>query len=136
MNKQEIQSDNKIWRFTSLVCFYVITPFFKIAHKDLTKPRFDAVMQFVKFGIVGFSNTVISYVIYAGVLYLLERNSLFPELDYIIASVLAFVLSVLWSYYWNSKKVFTVSEGEKRAWFPALIKTFVAYSFTTLPVLR
>ncbi len=132
MTKADINKDNEIWYLISLICFYILRFFFGLFHKELTKKSFDAFMQFVKFGIVGLSNTILSYLIYAGVLYLFENNGWLPKYDYLIASVLAFFLSVLWSFFWNSRKVFVVEEGEKRAWFPALIKTYVAYSFTGL----
>jgi putative flippase GtrA len=132
MTKDDINKDNKIWYLISLICFYILRFFLGLFHKELTKKSFDAFMQFVKFGIVGLSNTILSYLIYAGVLYLFENNGWLPKYDYLVASVLAFILSVLWSFFWNSRKVFVVEEGEKRAWFPALIKTYVAYSFTGL----
>ncbi len=132
MTKADIKTDNKIWYLISLICFYILRFFLGIFHKELTKSGFEAFMQFVKFGIVGLSNTIIAYIIYAGVLFLFESNDWLPKYDYLIASVLSFVLSVLWSFFWNSRKVFVVEEGEKRDWFPALVKTFVAYSFTGL----
>ncbi|MDE5864126.1 MAG: GtrA family protein, partial [Lachnospiraceae bacterium] len=52
--------------------------------------------------------------------------------DYIVAQVIAFVLSVLWSFYWNNKMVFVVEEGKQRSIWRALLKTYVSYSFTGL----
>ena len=52
-------------------------------------------MQFVRFGIVDVSNTVISYLIYTFVLIGLRSVGLFSVYDYLIATVIAFVLSVL-----------------------------------------
>ena len=81
-------------------------------------------MQFVKFGLVGISNTVISYVTYALLVYL--------GVHYLFANGVAFVVSVLNSFYWNNKYVFTASSGEKRNLWWTLAKTFVSYSFTGL----
>ena len=54
---------------------------------------FQSLIQFIKFGIVGLSNTLISYVVYlAGVGF---------GMHYLLASVLGFVISVLNSFYWN-----------------------------------
>ncbi len=92
----------------------------------------ETIIQFVKFGIVGFSNTVISYVLYSGSLIVMRRLNIFQKNDYLWAQVLAFVLSVLWSFYWNNKMVFSAKEGEKRSWWRALIKTYISYSFTGL----
>ena len=89
-------------------------------------------MQFVKFGIVGLSNTVISYVIYVVTLILFQKNNLIPSFDYLAAQVIAFVLSVLWSFYWNNKFVFEKADNEERNIVHALIKTYISYAFTGL----
>jgi len=81
-------------------------------------------LQFVKFGIVGLSNTAISYVTYALLVYL--------GAHYLLANGLAFVISVLNSFYWNNKYVFKKGTGEKRNPWWTLAKTFVAYAFTGL----
>lgn len=90
------------------------------------------VWQFVKFGIVGLSNTIVSYVLYAGGLLLFRRFGLFGGKDYLAAQAVAFALSVLWSFYWNSRFVFRLEEGGKRSRWKALLKTYVSYSFTGL----
>ena len=100
--------------------------------RELTDDTFGSIMQFIKFGIVGVSNTAISYVIYVVGLVLLQEIHFLPEYDYLIAQIAAFVISVLWSVYWNSKMVFTLEEGKERSVWKALIKTFIAYSFTGL----
>ena len=60
------------------------------------------------------------------------RDNVKAFYDYLIAQIAAFVISVLWSFYWNSKMVFTLEEGKERSVWKALIKTFIAYSFTGL----
>lgn len=72
-------------------------------------------IQFIKFGIVGFSNTVISYVLYTGGLLLFRKLRIFGSIDYLAAQLIAFVISVLWSFYWNNRYVFKVEEGKKRS---------------------
>lgn len=106
--------------------------FVKVLHIKFTEEKWDALVQFVKFGIVGVSNTVISYVLYTGSLLLMRQFSLFPKLDYLLAQIVAFVLSVLWSFYWNNKMVFTLNDGEERSIIKSLIKTYISYSFTGL----
>ena len=100
--------------------------------KPLTESRMEGVMQFVRFGIVGVSNTIISYVIYVVCLLFFQKMGILKNIDYIIAQVTQFVLSVLWSFYWNNRMVFTLKEGEKRSVWKALIKTYISYSFTGL----
>ena len=50
--------------------------------------------------------------------------------DYIAGNVIAFLLSVLWSFYWNNKYVFAQDGGTKRVWWKALLKTYLCYGFT------
>ena len=77
------------------------------------------------------SNTVISYVIYIVSLLVLQKNSLFETTDYLLAQILGFLLSVLWSFYWNRKYVFDADQGQV-PWLQALWKTYVSYAFTGL----
>ena len=83
------------------------------------KSFFDLIKQFIKFGIVGLSNTFISLTIYYVLIYF--------KVNYIIANTVAFIISVLNSYYWNSKFVFKKSqEGNLKP----LLKTFMSYGTT------
>lgn len=76
-------------------------------------------LQFIKFSLVGVSNTIISLAIY----YILV---LF-EINYILANTLAFIISVLNSYYWNNRFVFKKSESGH---LKPLLKTYIAYGST------
>lgn len=90
---------------------------------DKIKAWLPSLIQFVKFGIVGLSNTLISYVVYlAGV---------WIGMHYLLASVLGFVISVLNSFYWNNKYVFRQGD-EERNLLLTLVKTFMAYAATGL----
>lgn len=104
---------------------------FRVLHLKITEENWEKFLQFVKFGIVGLSNTVISYVIYVSALVLFQKENVFPRIDYLIAHVIAFALSVLWSFYWNRKYVFD-ADNEQIIWWKALIKTYVSYAFTGL----
>lgn len=123
---------SKLWNIVETIVRAVLKVLFKIVHKELTEEVFAAFMQFVKFGIVGVSNTLISYVLYALSLLAFQKLGILPRADYLVAQVIAFVLSVLWSFYWNNKMVFVLKEGEKRSLWKALIKTYISYSFTGL----
>ena len=57
----------------------------------------------MQFGIVGLSNTLISYVVYA--------VGIAAHLHYLAASVLGFLVSVANAFYWNNKYVFSAREG-------------------------
>ena len=99
-------------------------------HIRLSESRERAVIQFVKFGIVGVSNTLLSYAINVAVLLVLSPFEL--SWDYFAANITAFILSVAWSFFWNNKYVFTARDGEKRNLWAALFKTYVSYAVTGL----
>lgn len=105
-----------------------IAAFFRLLHIPLKEDTLQSLVQFVKFGLVGVTNTALSYVINILVLKLLQPYHL--PWDYVAGNVVAFVLSVLWSFYWNNKYVFRKGEGQKRSLGRALLKTYVAYGLT------
>lgn len=88
----------------------------------------DKFKQFVKFGIVGISNNIIYYFFNLLILYLLKNKSC--DWDYILANVISFLISVLWSFYWNSKFVFTLDVKGKTSVWKCLLKTYISYGFT------
>lgn len=73
--------------------------------------------QFVKFGLVGVSNTAISL----GIYYLL----LALGCHYLLSNAAGFVLSVLNSYFWNSRFIF--KEKQEASGWRALGKVFLSY---------
>lgn len=127
-----MEAQNKAWDIIENVIKVILEFAFGLFHKKLEEKMFRAFMQFVKFGIVGASNTIISYVLNVIVLVLLQPLGV--SWDFIAGNVVAFVLSVLWSFYWNNKFVFTMQEGEKRSVWKALLKTYIAYGFTGIIV--
>lgn len=103
----------------------------KVLGSNFTEQKLASILQFIRFCIVGLSNTVISYIIYVTVLLLFQRLSILREVDYLVAQFIGFVLSVLWSFYWNNKYVF-INNGERRNLISALFKTYISYAFTGL----
>lgn len=92
----------------------------------------DTIKQFIRFGLVGISNTVIGYLIYALSLKGMRFFNFFPSCDIYIAQFVMFVLSVAWSYYWNNRFVFKGKVKSKREIIVSLLKTYAAYAFTSL----
>ena len=86
--------------------------------------------QFLGFCIVGISNTIVSYLINIAVLKFLQPYHC--SFDYVIANLIAFLLSVLWSFYWNNRFVFKLKENI----FFALLKTYVAYAFSGILIVN
>ena len=74
--------------------------------------------QFIKFGIVGVSNTLVALAVYYALVYL--------SVHYILANVAGFIVGTLNSYYWNNKYVFNHTGGHLRA----ITKMFACYAFT------
>lgn len=80
----------------------------------------ENILQFIKFGIVGLSNTIIALLVY----YML----LLIQINYLIANTTAWLVSVFNAFYWNNKFVFK----NDSTWFKALIKTYVSYGLSFL----
>ena len=121
-----------LWNCIEGIALWCLRLLFRILHRKLTTEAEAAFLQFVKFGLVGVSNTAVNYVIYVACLALIESAGLWEEFDYLAATAAGFVLSVLWSFFWNHKFVFTVEEGGRRSVWKALVKTYISYSFTGL----
>lgn len=81
-----------------------------------------SIIQFIKFGIIGGMNTVLSLLIYWCGIYL--------GVHYFLANTIGFVITVCISYVLNNLFTFR-DKAEKVSWsFAALIKVFVSYSIT------
>ena len=118
----------KVWHIIEKL----VRGFFRVLHINLSEKQMQGFLQFVKFGIIGLCNTVVLYVLYLGTLFFLQSRGWFPKADYLIANTVGFVLSVLWSFYWNRKFVFHAEEGKTIPWAQALLKTYISYAFTGL----
>lgn len=113
--------------------------FFKLIGKDLNEEQKKNVIQFIKFCIVGATNTTLAFLINLAVLTALSGTFLSGpvsiagirfSIDVFLGNLVAFILSVLWSFYWNNKYVFTLEKGQKRNLGKALLKTYASYSVT------
>lgn len=117
----------RLWEILDKMLYAI---FVRFLHLNFLEKRWDGFMQFVKFGVVGVTNTVISYTLNVLVLFACAKLHIFERYDYILGNTIAFLLSVLWSFYWNSRYVFGLEEGEKRSPWKALLKTYISYGFT------
>ncbi len=78
-------------------------------------------IQFIKFILLGVSNTFISEFIYVVIVCLGGH--------YILATVIGFILSVLNAFYWGNKYVFREQrEKSNQVWWQVLIKTYISYA--------
>lgn len=117
------------WKQLEKMLYIILT---KILHFNLSNRQWNNLLQFCKFSIIGLSNTIISYLIYSICLFLLQNWQYFNKIDYLIAQLFGFILSVLWSFYWNNKYVFGNKQISKRDTINSLLKTYLSYAFTGL----
>ena len=96
----------------------------KVLRLKISEEKWQAFIQFVKFGVVGVSNTLISYVVYLLLVAL--------GVNYLLASIIGFIVGVFNSFHWNNKYVFVEGENENRSKLKAFFKTFMAYAGTGL----
>ena len=115
----------KLWSGLEQILYFIIV---KVLHLSVLDKNWEGFMQFVKFGIIGLSNTVISYILNVADLLILSPFSV--SWDFFAGNMVGFLLSVLWSFYWNNRFVFTMQEGQQRSVWKALLKTYLAYGFT------
>ena len=88
--------------------------------------KLETLWQLIKFGLVGVSNTIVSYVVYSMCYFVLHTNVH-------VANITGFIISVLNAYFWQSRFVFRESgDGEHRVWWQVLIKTYISYAFSGL----
>ena len=119
---------SSFWHLVKAVLEWIV---FRLLRLNIAPEKWNAFLQFVKFGIVGVSNTIISYVIYVISLLVMQRAGLWPKADYLVAQSISFFLSVLWSFYWNRRYVFKAST-DRVPWPQALLKSYISYAFTGL----
>lgn len=102
-----------------------------VFHIRLQEKQRGALLQFMRFGFVGLSGTILGYLIYLAVLMLLRTVEGTARFDYLIGNVVSWALGVLWNFYWNRKYVF-VSSDKEIPWPRALMKTYISYAFSGL----
>ena len=83
------------------------------------------VAQFVKFGLVGLSNTLVSWACYYLFLWIDEDL-------YMVGSVVGAVVSIANAFFWNDRFVFKGNENDWRSKLKRLAKTYVSYGGTSL----
>lgn len=85
----------------------------------------EIIGQFIKFGMVG----VLNFLISTGIYYIFI---FFDESLYMIGYIIGFLISVLNAYYFNHKFVFKTEVNTLKEHFKALLKTYASYGFTFL----
>ncbi len=98
---------------------------------NLEKTR-HILIQFIKFGIVGLTNTAVSYLFNILTIYLLSKTGV--SWDYIAGNVVGFITGTIWSFFLNDRFVFNEKKDPDENKGKILIKTFLVYGFTIILV--
>ncbi len=83
------------------------------------------IIQFVKFGLVGISNTVVSWICYYVIL------GIDDDL-YMLGSLVGTVVSIANAFFWNDRFVFKGKEDDLKSRLKRIGKTYVSYGGTSL----
>lgn len=89
------------------------------------KLKNPALLQFIKFGIIGGINTLLTYLISNVGYYAFHLHEQ-------ICNLISFFITVLISYLLNSRFVFKPEEGDAQPWYKALAKVYASYALTEL----
>ena len=114
----------KLYELLENLGIRILAVLFRLFRVQMTPESEETLRQFIKFGVVGVSNTLISYVTYV--------ICLAAGMYYLVGSILGFVISVLNSFYWNSRYVFVQEEKDFSSIIQAFVKMVLSYSFTGL----
>lgn len=112
---------DKLWDSIEKIIFFLIYRIFRLKVTQITVERW---CQFIKFGVVGLSNTVIYYVVYVILVTL--------SVSYIVAGFFGFFVSLINAYFLNSRYVFTQKEVRTRFQWKTFLKMFASYAGTGL----
>lgn len=112
----------KIWNWGEGLLRKIVSWFLGLFHREITDEQWQSFMQFVKFALVGCSNTVVTYVVYV--------LGVAAGLHYQFSNLLGYALGILNSFFWNNRFVFKRRAGEQRNLLAALGKVYVSYAFS------
>lgn len=123
------QGMKTIWDVFETKIKSLIKILYNLFGKECPEEKAGSFMQFIKFCIVGASNAVVYYIVYAGSLFIFRYYGLMPEMDYQISQILGFGVSVFWAY--NLNRVYVFSKSKNR-YICGLLKFYATYAFTGL----
>ena len=83
------------------------------------------IIQFVKFGLVGVSNTLVSWACYYLFLWIDDRL-------YMVGSVVGTIVSIANAFFWNDRFVFKGKQNDWKSRLKRLGKTYVSYGGTSV----
>ena len=87
--------------------------------------RRTVIIQFIKFGLVGVSNTLVSWAVYYFVLWIDDQL-------YLVGSIIGGILSIANAFFWNDRFVFSGGKSDIKSKLIRLGKTYISYGATSL----
>lgn len=94
--------------------------------------RWSPLVQFVKFGLVGVSNTLISYATEMLGYYVLLTGMTSETLKVTLVTAASFLISTVNAYYWNNRYVFKGNRHTLIQHMRAYLRTAACYALTGL----
>ena len=95
----------------------------KDAAQFMKQSRRTAALQFIKFSLVGVSNTLISLAVYYFFLWVNQDW-------YLFGNAAGWIISVANAFFWNNRFVFADQSAGKKGVFKKLGKTYLSYAAT------
>ena len=97
----------------------------KKLNRDNTIKNKENLLQFIKFGLVGVSNTLVAWAFYYFFLWIDEDL-------YMVGSIVGGIVSIANAFYWNDKYVFKNNNNDWKSKLKRLGKTYISYGGTSL----
>lgn len=110
---------NKIWNFTEGLAHTIIFFLAGLVGIEIKEEKWQSFMQFIKFGMVGASNTILTIVVY--------DICVAIGIHYQVSYFIGYVAGIVNAFYWNNKYVFKQKEDEKRSIVKAFVKCATSY---------
>lgn len=92
---------------------------------DVRDKKYENLLQFIKFGLVGVSNTLVAWTCYYFFLWIDEEL-------YMAGSFVGGIVSIANAFYWNDKYVFKNNNNDWKSKLKRLGKTYISYGGTSL----
>lgn len=111
---------NSIWNFIENLAHKIVFGMAGLFGIKIKEEKWQAFMQFVKFGIVGLSNTAITIIVY--------EICVVIGIHYQVSYFIGYLAGIVNAFYWNNKYVFKEQVGEERSLIKAFVKCVMSYA--------
>jgi putative flippase GtrA len=111
---------NQIWNFVEGLARTIIFGLAGLIGIEIQEEKWQNFMQFVKFGMVGLTNTLITLIVY--------EICVILGIHYQISYFIGYMAGIINAFYWNNKYVFKEQEGEERSLVKAFVKCLMSYA--------